>query len=130
VLDKTADSKVRKTQETKTLKNFPRVCHDPSRWTTEVTPRPAAAASIETKGRISNLRKRRITLPYAHHNTLQHCIASGARAKRGKGERGRVLGKTRAGRGGSGSGLGEGRKGGQACTKIMTTVQHGGKQRQ
>jgi hypothetical protein len=33
-------------QKTKTLESFPRVCHDPSRWITEVTPRPAAAASM------------------------------------------------------------------------------------
>jgi hypothetical protein len=44
--DWASDSRTRKTQKTKTLENFPRVCHDPSRWTTEVTPRPAAAASI------------------------------------------------------------------------------------
>jgi heme oxygenase len=46
MLDQASDSKIRKAQKTKTLKNFPRVCHGPSRWTPEVTPRPAAAASI------------------------------------------------------------------------------------
>jgi hypothetical protein len=38
-------------QKTKTLESFPRVCHDPSRWITEVTPRPAAASMIKTKSR-------------------------------------------------------------------------------
>jgi hypothetical protein len=49
MLDQASDSKIRKAQKTKTLKNFSRVCHDPSRWITKVTPRPAVAASIRRR---------------------------------------------------------------------------------